>query len=254
MSLILEALRKSEAERRRGQAPDLLADMPPAQPAARRRPTGWLWLSPLLAVLLLLAWWLPHRQPPVPEAARPAPRPQATATHGPPPATALPAVERLTPQAPVVQPRPAPAVSPPKAPARATDTPRNAPGETTRMPATPADIAPPRASPNPAARPTLLPPSPGSVETTQSAPPSPDGTGGTGVASLSDLSTSERESLPPLKISMHLWNADPARRFVILDGNRVVEGDRVGDAVVKTITPDGVVIDWRGQRIKLPIR
>ena len=47
------------------------------------------------------------------------------------------------------------------------------------------------------------------------------------IESLSDLSTTDRQALPPLKLSMHLWNADPARRFVILDGNRVGEAWKI---------------------------
>ncbi|MEO6263926.1 MAG: general secretion pathway protein GspB [Luteimonas sp.] len=71
---------------------------------------------------------------------------------------------------------------------------------------------------------------------------------------LSDLSADERKSLPPLKVSMHMWNDDPARRFVIVDGSRLGEGDRIGDAVVTAITADSVLLDWSGRRLKLPIR
>ena len=72
--------------------------------------------------------------------------------------------------------------------------------------------------------------------------------------SLSDLTPDERKALPPLKLSMHLWNDDPSRRFVILDGNRLREGDRDGDAVITAITSDGVLLDWNGRRIKVSIR
>lgn len=70
---------------------------------------------------------------------------------------------------------------------------------------------------------------------------------------LSDLSADERKALPPLKLSMHMWNDDPAQRFVILDGNRLREGDRIGNAVITAITADGVILDWNGRRLKLPI-
>ena len=71
---------------------------------------------------------------------------------------------------------------------------------------------------------------------------------------LSDLDPDSRKALPPLKLSMHMWNSDPSQRFVILDGNRVGEGDRVGDMVVATITADGVELDWNGRRLQVPIR
>ena len=71
---------------------------------------------------------------------------------------------------------------------------------------------------------------------------------------LADLPTAQREQLPTLKISMHMWDAAPARRFAIIDGRRLAEGDRIGEAVVSRITPDGVILDWHGQRLSLPIR
>jgi general secretion pathway protein B len=74
------------------------------------------------------------------------------------------------------------------------------------------------------------------------------------ILQLSDLTAAERKSLPRLKVSMHMWDGDAARRFVIVDGNRLVEGDRIGDVVVTTITTDGVLLDWNGRRLKLPIR
>ncbi len=71
---------------------------------------------------------------------------------------------------------------------------------------------------------------------------------------LSDLSAAERRQLPPLKVSMHLWASTPAERFAIVDGARVGEGDRIGDAVVDSITRDGLVLAWNGRRLRLGIR
>ena len=56
MSLILEALRKSEAERRRGASPDVAVELPPA-PAARGRAVP-AWVPPAIAAALALAIWL----------------------------------------------------------------------------------------------------------------------------------------------------------------------------------------------------
>jgi general secretion pathway protein B len=71
---------------------------------------------------------------------------------------------------------------------------------------------------------------------------------------IAELPASQRERLPALKMTMHMWNADPARRFVIVDGRRLVEGDRVGDATVRTIDADGVVLELEGQSLRLPLR
>ncbi len=213
MSLILEALRKSEAERRRGSAPDLLqADViVPAAPARRGR-LVYLALS-LLLVLGLLWWSFGPQQDVAPDAA-PAPvhaeatgAPTVTATLPPASGRPLAPVPRLEPA-----PLPEPAPEPPSAPPTSTPAPPPAP---------------------------ILPPPP-------SAKPAEP-------VALGTLPAGDRKALPPLQLSMHLWNDDPARRVAILDGQRVVEGDRVGEAVVAEIRRDGVLLDWRGRRILVPL-
>jgi general secretion pathway protein B len=219
MSLILEALRKSEAERRRGVTPNVYAELPPSP---RTRPTGiptWAWLL-FAGAVLLIALWLVRGTTPLTPAVEPV---AASTTPKPKPAT-LPPVSRLSPV-----PAAAPAVvSKPVAPPQAVSV-----------------TAPPQAAviePAPRATPPL-------AATVAVAAPVD-----TGTLQLSDLSVAERKALPTLKLSMHMWNDDPAQRFVILDGNRLHEGDRIGDAVVTAITADGVVLDWNGRRLKLPIR
>lgn len=89
----------------------------------------------------------------------------------------------------------------------------------------------------PAAPPTPVPPAPGNAA----------------ILQLADLPAEQRKQLPPLRISMHMWDQDPARRFVIIDGARLREGDRVGDAVIEQITADSVLLDWNGRRLHLPL-
>ena len=79
-------------------------------------------------------------------------------------------------------------------------------------------------------------------------------TRGSNLLRLSDLGTAERQQLPALKVSMHMWGPTPSQRFAIIDGSRVGEGDRVGDTVVESIDQDGVVLAWNGQRLRLPVR
>ena len=148
-------------------------------------------------------------------------------------APTLPVVPRLSPAVAVVVPKPttadaqAPAGSQPPSPAVAQ----------------PTAVTAPKPIPAPI-EPVPLPP----VATP------PTDANDSDILQLSDLSAAERKSLPPLKVSMHMWDGDATRRFVIVDGNRLVEGDRIGDAVVTTITADGVLLDWNGRRLKLPIR
>lgn len=255
MSLILEALRKSEAERRRGDAPDVLSAMPPQAHAHARATPGWMWLlagSIALLVLLALAWQLlappysslPVAAPAAPSATKPvalpAPAPALESASAPAPvpmqspASIFPHVARLTP-APVL-----PAADENKQATTLSGADRTP--ESSRGPLQP--IVPTPASTS----------APTSAATIDSPTATPRASPGGDIESLSDLSPAERRLLPPLRLSMHLWNPDPARRFVILDGNRLGEGDRTDDVIVSAITADGVVLDWRGRRLKLPIR
>ena len=59
--------------------------------------------------------------------------------------------------------------------------------------------------------------------------------------------------LPPVKLTMHMWDEAPARRFVILDGQRMAEGDRSGGLSVVEIRRDGVVVERDGQRARVPL-
>jgi len=248
MSYILEALRKSEAERRRGQTPDLLSDAIPVAPATRAS-TGnngrnIAIVAAALLALLLVVWAL--RSPaPAGSAAVPVVTPPATTstTAGAP---ALPAPASLSPPPTRVVAKPA-AQKPTSAPAVA-------------IPPTAAVTTTPRAAPQThepqsgTAEPDLGAP----VSSTQLARTEP--ANATVFASpdaplkLADLPTDERQQLPTLKVSMHMWAPDVANRFAIIDGARVNEGDRVGDATVEAIQQDGVMLSWRGRRIRLPIR
>lgn len=208
MSLILEALRKSEAERRRGEAPDLLRAEPARAATANTTWRPWLLAVPALLGVVLLAWWLRGTQSP--DAANS--RAQAQAHAAPVAATAdavapapapMPAIERLQP--------PPPATTP----------------------------APVRES---TAKPGIATPGPAAPSTTPAMP-----------VALGALPPAQRKALPPLRLSMHLWNEDPARRVAILDGRRVTPGDHVGDAVVAEIRRDGVLLDWAGEQVLVPL-
>lgn len=255
MSLILEALRKSEAERRRGQTPDLLSDALPVAPAAHAaaRNTGTLLAvaAAALITLLLVAWWLrPSATPALDSNAAAAESIDPDAADD---AMTAPAVEPARPRGGLQVPaaastvaaaKPAPAVLPP--PPRPQPTPAAAaPARTDAVP--PAAVATPIPAPAPP---------PAQVASTQPpiVPAQPAFTSVDVPLRLADLPTDERQQLPALKVSMHMWASESAHRFAIIDGTRVNEGDRVGDATVEAIQQDGVLLAWRGRSIRLPIR
>jgi hypothetical protein len=101
--------------------------------------------------------------------------------------------------------------------------------------------------PNPPPRDIAPPPAPAA----DILPPSPSADAETAVNALpADL----RKALPPLQLSMHMWDPDPAKRFVILDGDRHVEGDSVGPMRIRRIDAAGVLFDWQGRAVRLPLR
>ena len=78
-------------------------------------------------------------------------------------------------------------------------------------------------------------------------------TGSPGVPLLYEMPLGTRQALPPLKLSMHVYSPDPARRVVIIDGARLLEGEIVsGESKVSQITSDGVVLQLGDQVFLLP--
>jgi general secretion pathway protein B len=219
MSLILEALRKSEAERQRAQGPGLHA--PASIRRVERDVPGWgPWAAAAVGAALLFGTWWVNRPvpPPTPES-----RVERVAEGGVP-GPERPALENPAPPQGI-------ALEPDSPPPKPVEQPRRAPA--------------PLAS-EPAREPTPPPPaSPPSV--TEPVPPPSEF-----LPTLSSLAADERASLPPLKVSMFVYSPEPGRRFAIVDGQRVGEGGLLAGGTVAEIRPDGVVIDLGGRRLLLP--
>lgn len=234
MSFILEALRKSEAARRRSETPDLFSAMHDAPAPARERRNAPVWIVGVVGVLSLgVATWLVLQREPTPSELAPAPV-QAQ----PAPLDTQVAAPAASPPVPVTLPAPPPAPvasTPPPTPPIATPTP-----------------APAAIATAPVASPRLVPPPAESLP--EPPPPRPSASRGDAPMALSELDAGSRKQLPALKMSMHMWNQDAARRFVILDGQRLGEGDLIGEAQVEAITRDGVILNWQGARLRLDTR
>lgn len=213
MSFILDALKKSESERHRQSGP-VLMDVRIAPP--RRRIPTWAWViaGVLLVNLAVLVWllWLSPSQQATPRVATVA----DSLPESPPSAT---------------QPISAPAIAMP-----ATATP----------PLTPEPIA---------ATPVVQVPTP-SIDTSAapsvSAAPTP--TPDIDVSTLPKVAdmVAAGVGLPELRLSLHVYDATPANRYVLLNGSRLREGDFTAEGVrITAITPTGVVVEWRGRRMLL---
>ena len=310
MSLILEALKKSESRRRLGEAPDI--GTPFTVKPRRRNPWPLIVIS--IAVAGGVGWWYagtmsepkdastvvalpsPPASPPIgkiPANVRqsgaqgaktgPAPTPRDSAaaqaparTDGAAPgsiakpallrgdaagsAAAASTADARVPR-PISQhlPQAAPAPANPNAPAAPAAV---VPPPTARAtpPPVPVAAAPPTASSEPVA---AVPPQQATPATAQpnSAPAKPtDGIQMAPTASAApavpqyyELAYSVRKDIPQFNQSMHVFSADPAARFIVVDGERKAEGDAVKEGLVlREVRTDGIVLEFRGQRFFYP--
>lgn len=284
MSLILEALKKSEAERRLGHAPGLM-DL---QPLARRRRhfrAAWPLAVVLIACVGAGAYWIGQRSQPAPtsslHASAPAPI-EAPPAHAPaaPPSTSTP--QTPVPAAPdvdVPQTTPAsrlpsdpgfasierearpqlPVMPPPAPPATSASTPSDLAAAAPAVPApTPQAMLPPDAAASAQMTTTQAPAIASPVPISPAAAPHDPVADASlpmqaTIPDLASLGPEVRGRLPPLKVSMHVYTEDPTGRVVIIDGRRLREGDAL-DARLRLaeIRRDGSVVELDGQRYRLP--
>lgn len=288
MSLILEALKKSEQQRRLGEAPTLGSPVV----ATRRRRS----MLPVFAALIVIAagagWWLTRKpaQPPATPAPpivadQTAPGKPAGATSTKPGQTAAgagttqdrlkqDAAKRKVEQAKRIEAlgnaKPNPPLGLPNAANPAATTaqrkpgdplphaipPQKAPAQTTAdNPAkTDATAAAPKAGAVPT--PPAAAPAPEPATTTPPAPanaPTAATTQGAALPTIWDLPFATRKDIPALDLSMHVYSSDPKQRFVVIKGERHVEGDEIGsDLTLREIRQDGLVLDYKGTKFFFP--
>lgn len=250
MSYILDALRKAERERHLGQPPSLTVPSLPAEPGQRRLGL-WLAVGVGLGLNAALLVFLLTRAPPAstPVVAAP-PAPMATATPAPPPAPpALPPAKETSEkaEATAVAQEPARPAAPVRSAALAATVQPNA-----SLPVTlhlaPAGkpVAPEPVRPARRPEPGRLPLAPGSVTLA----PAPEST-----PPLEMLSAGARRGVPPLNLDIHIHSADPDKRFVVINGRRYREGERLSEGpVLESVTRDGAILSQGGQRFQLSVR
>lgn len=225
MSIILDALRRADAERERsrGTVPGLhdQVDLPApvsrsvddAADSAERRPPWTLLAVVAVLVLTALAWWLRTSQRPAPpapvavaEQPRPMPPPPAVLT-APPPAPAAVAVDPTPP--PVVA--PAARVATPLPPLRPAPAPKVA------------DEAP---APPPAAR---------------------------ALPRYQDLPGATRAELPTLTLGGAMVSDSPGGSVLVINDQLMREGDSVVPGLLlERIGPKSARLRWKDQRFELP--
>ncbi len=269
MSFILDALRKAETKNRDRHSltvptgPRVLTEELPETPSGSR---SLLWLVIPVAVVLGLAWWVLFAR----DSAAPATRTTAPATN--PPAQA------------VAGNRPAPVVQSPEqtTPVQRTNVPREtgaraldrearrgaAGNEPRAQSGTAANTTAPQSTPGRITPGTVRIIQPdGSVSAdTMGSDAIDSGTGDQSNQSLPAAGRVETETLPEyqsslasgdvpipeLHLDMHVFSAQPEKRFVFINLEKYQEGSAIDrDTVVESIEPEGAVINYKGYRFVL---
>ncbi len=271
MSFILDALRKSEHDRQRGSGPGI-AEVAVSRRAERANPWAAVAIGLVLLNLLALGGWLlikALRDPPAAAATTAAERAaqQAPTITADPPAAAVPGPSEPPP------PMLAPATEGARAPLARSAAARNPLAD--ELPADPRlvdEYVDPEiveaASAPPAPTPRTAPPSAGSTSVRTAggrvvyeserldAPPigsaPPTSAERTAALPTADEVTNEA-GLPELHLDIHVYSTVASERFVFVNGAKYREGESLqAGPTVESITPEGVVLGYRGSRFMLP--
>lgn len=226
MSFILDALRKSEGERQREEAPSL-ARVPLA--VAKNGIPAWTWIvigCLGVSVVALAGLWL-----------------QRIGAHGselaPEPSSAQARELARASEHDEAEPVPSPLAAPAVAPPAPTDQRLQAGGP----PATVAEAG--------GARAALI------DDAALAQPSSSAAAAGTSGGNLRVFrSVAEMIaagiSIPPVTFELHVFDADPSKRSVFFSGSAYREGQRIKDGpLIVEITAEGVILDQAGRRLLL---
>lgn len=240
MSYILDALRKSDQQRQRGSTPTLLTV--PSTPTNPRRPRYLLngvIAAALISAGILVGWlqpWQNERAEPVASspAASGATRELEPSSYGSAESPGRPQQESMP--------------QPPTAAVEAD----NPPAPVTLTEQEPAFADDSSASPQPAAGTRSA--ATGRLPVTSGATAAASDEGKK-VMALNDLPPAIRRELPGIAIMFHAYSSDPAERRVMINGNMAKEGQALADGLVlQQITPDGVILVYKGYRFQHGVR
>lgn len=228
MSYILEALKKSQAERQLGELPSIHAPQVQlhdgAASASARRTPVWLALGGVaVTVAAALLLWQPWQaDAAAPAAAAVVPAVLAQAVPAPLPVAAPPAAVAPAPVAAFVPPA---ATAAPVHHARPVAEPKQeTPGQA---------VSPPVAAPAPA-----VPPTPAAEES---------------VPGMRDLPEPIQRQIPPIAIGGYIYSKNPADRLLLIDKVLRHEGEELAPGLVlEKLQPKAAIFSFKGYRYRVP--
>lgn len=237
MSLILDALKKAEQDRQVGQAPsmdEMLVRAKPAVPRRRGQQDAVMLVTVAIVALLfvvagLVSWFWPK------------------------PETAAGSTVSIAAQPTAAEPAPTLRIDPERLEAPIGDTAASEAetmdeldGEAPTAKLPPSQPAPPArtAAPAPTAPSMVI----GSVEPAPVAAPPPAAE--PDIRALKEMPPAFRGEFPKLTVDVHVYDANPLRRFVLINGKKYRETDTLVDGPrIIEIGPNGVVVEHRGSKV-----
>lgn len=243
MSYILEALKKSEQERRRGEMPEITRFDNVSEGDSKRVP---LW--PIVAIVLiavnigLLIVWAPWQsgadtvvsgadsQPGEQRSSSPTSDTQSTSVAPTDIVKVKPldTTAKVPPRKPTVKPVPA-------------EKPRAAQTAVTQQPST--KIAPAEQEPE------IIRPSTERTPIRERVTPSTSY-----LPQLQELPEDIQRRVPDMSFSSHMYSSEPRFRSIIINGRRLKEGQYLNDQIrVREITDSGVVLDLEGTLFEVDV-
>ena len=73
------------------------------------------------------------------------------------------------------------------------------------------------------------------------------------LPTLTEIRLNDGVELPDLHLDIHVYGRTSSERFVFINMQKLTEGDALeAGPTLESITPDGVILDYRGTRFVLP--
>lgn len=236
MSYILDALRKSETERRQGKIPDLGHQVQLIHRPKKKRLSAVVWVAIALvlnAIVMAVVFW-PRLSPVAEDLTSTAPAGTEKSPVTMPQVQASESSAQQNDTDLVVSTSPATTEEPPIPEAQSETAIAESGGmesdETVRE------------------RPTIIVPS---SESERENPVLPEPMPAGRVPHLVELPLSFQKSIPDLTFNSHIYSSDPSASRVMINNNYLRRGDTFSGLRVDNITEDGVILSKQGQRFRV---
>ncbi|MBW7470009.1 general secretion pathway protein GspB [Marinobacter sp. M216] len=238
MSYILDALRKSETERRQGKIPDLGHQVQLIHRPKKKRlsAVGWIAIALVLNAAVLAAVFWPRLAPVTAESPPVSPAGDEVSASAQREASQQQSGRTVTDEIAAEPPMPADT----EAPALPEAQPETALAESGGNTSDEAVRE----------RPTIIVPS---SRPDRDNPVLPDSMSAGRVPHLVELPLSFQKSVPDLTFNSHIYSSDPYASRVMINNNYLRRGDSFSGLRVERITEDGVILSKQGQRFRVGI-